>query len=81
MRYVMFYTTTDFETHRVKVDREEFSDFEEMMGVFTLLSDSRDNVLVIEPDTKKVVCHYKSEGKVLFNKVLLDGTIFVNDSE
>lgn len=49
--------------------------------MFTLLSESRDNVLVIEPDTKKVVCHYKSEGKVLFNKVLLDGTIFINESE
>lgn len=82
MRYIMFFARKDLETHLVEVEREEFSDFEEMMRVFTLLCGATYNsVLVIEPDTKKVVCHYNFEGEVLFNKVLLDGTIFMNDSE
>lgn len=81
MRYIMFSNRDDHEKGIVYVEREEFYDFEKMMKRFTLLSETRNNVLVIEPDTKKVVCHFQSEGKVLFNKVLLDGTIFLNDSE
>lgn len=81
MRYVLFYTTNDYEEDKVYVRREEYTDFEEMMENFTLLSECKESVLVIEPDTKKVVCHYQSEGKVLFNKVLLDGTISVKNFE
>ncbi len=81
MRYIMFCTTTDFKTRQVHIETDEFESFEEMMQMFTLCSESRSNVMVIEPDTKKVVCHYKSDGNVLFNKVLLDGAIYVNESE
>ena len=81
MRYIMFCASTDFKTRRVHVETNELYSFEEMMQLFTFCIESRDNVMVIEPDTKKVVCHYKSDGNVLFNKALLDGAIYVNESE
>ena len=81
MSYIVFWTTNDYEKHTVNVHSEEVNDFVEMMNLFTLLSTSKDNVIVIEPDTKKVVCHYISEGKVTFNKYLLDTTLFANSEE
>ena len=81
MSYIVFWTTNDYEKHTVNVHSEEVDDFVEMMNLFTLLSSSKDNVIVIEPDTKKVVCHYISEGKVTFNKYLLDTTLFANSEE
>lgn len=81
MSYIVFWTTNDYEKHTVNVHSEEVNDFVEMMNLFTLLSSSKDNVIVIEPDTKKVVCHYISEGKVTFNKYLLDTTLFANSEE
>ena len=81
MSYIVFWTTNDYEKHTVNVHSEEVHDFVEMMNLFTLLSSSKDNVIVIEPDTKKVVCHYISEGKVTFNKYLLDTTLFANSEE
>lgn len=81
MKYVMFYTTNDYEEEKTDIDTLEFDDFEAMMRIFTLLCETRGNVLVIEPNTKKVVCHFKSDGKVLFNKALMDSTIYVNNPE
>lgn len=82
MKYIMFFTTDDYETNRVRVEREIFENFEDVMRGFTLLCSTRDNVLVIEAETKKVVCHYISGGKVIFNKLLLDGTtVYVDDVE
>ena len=79
MRYVVFWTKNNYEDNTVEVLSEELTDFEEMMHLFTLLSSSKDNVVVIEPETKKVVCHYRSEGKVTFNKYLLDTTVFMGE--
>ena len=53
MRYVIIYTTTDYQTHKVRVNAKEYDDFEEMMIEFTLLTSSHDNVLVIETKNKK----------------------------
>ena len=75
MRYLMFYCEMDRTTGGQFVEKKVYDDFEEMMQNFTYFSCIRKNVLVIEPDTKKVVCHYNADGKVLFNKILLDGTI------
>lgn len=81
MRYVIFYAETNFDTKMVHLEAEQINDFEEMMARFTLLSASTDDVLVIEPDMKKVVCHCSHQGKTVFNKVLLDGTIYMNENE
>lgn len=79
MKYIVYYTTNDYENGTVDVFDEEIEGFEEMMELFTLLSSSKDNVLVIEPEHKKVVCHYRSEGKVMFNRCLTDGATYFNN--
>ena len=81
MTYVVMFTTTDFDTGRVHLDKEVYDDFEEAMQSFTLLSASRDNVVMIEPESKKVICHYKSEGKTTFNRYLLDSSLYFDNRE
>lgn len=81
MRYILYSTATDRESNKVHVDSEELNGFEDMMERFTLIASARDFVLVIEAETRKVVCCYNTEGKVQFNKGLLDGTIYMNDEE
>ena len=81
MRYVAFWTTNNYETNTVDVHSEEVDDFVEMMSLFTLLSSSKDNVVVIETETKKVVCHYRSEGKTTFNRYLLDSALYFDNKE
>lgn len=83
MSYVIFIATRNMNVndHYPHVEREETEDFEDMMRRFALYSYSTGNVLVIENKTKKVICYYQREGKMIFNKYLLDGTIYSDNIE
>lgn len=79
MRYVLITSFTNQGPQKPVV--EECDDFEEMMVRFTLLTRMHDIVLVIEAENKKVVCHYCKQGKVEFNRWLMDGSVYVKDTE
>lgn len=81
MKYVVMFTTCDYDTSKVDLDKDVFDDFEEAMECFTLLSATRDNVVMIEPDSKKVICHYKADGKTTFNRYLLDNSLYFDNKE
>lgn len=55
--------------------------FTEMMEEFSsrVSSDCYENVLVIDAERKKVICAYNREGKMTFNRSLLDGAVYFND--
>ena len=55
--------------------------FTEMMEEFSIWvsSDCYENVLVIDAERKKVICAYNREGKMTFNRSLLDGAVYFND--
>ena len=55
--------------------------FTEMMEKFSSLvsSECYDNVIVIDAERKKVICAYNREGKMTFNRSLLDGAVYFND--
>lgn len=55
------------------------NDFEYMMDEFWNCVESETPVLVIDRKCKKVVCAYTVEGKVTFNRSLLDGAVYFND--
>lgn len=85
MRYVIIYTECEWNesySYRTAVElkRKETDDFEEAIALFTLYSSTRDNVVVIDPEHKKVVCNYNSEGKIIFNKYLIDSALYINNN-
>lgn len=81
MKYVIMFTTRNHENNRYSVSKEVYEDFEEAMETFTLLSSTRDNVIMIEPDAKKVICHYLTEGVITFNRYLLDSSLYLGNEE
>lgn len=83
MRYVIIYTESEWNENyssMVELKRKETDDFEEAMALFTLYSCTKDNVVVIDPEHKKVVCNYNSEGKIIFNKYLIDSALYINNN-
>ena len=81
MKYVIMFTTRNHENNRYSVSKEVYEDFEEAMETFTLLSSTRDNVIMIETDAKKVLCNYLTEGVITFNRYLLDSSLYLGNEE
>lgn len=83
--YEIYDRLDTFESGCIHVDYEDYDNFEEIMIRFTHLSslDSVFNVLVIEKNTKKVVCYHECEGQghTTFNRYLLDAMIYDNDDD
>lgn len=63
---------------RIMVKCENYENFEEMMIRFTLMSYLKEMVLVVEKNTKKVVCWHEKGGHTTFNRYLLDTMFFDN---